>query len=179
MPRPQNKKDLIEAANTEYQKLLVFIDSMTEEERSTPFDFSGDEKKKEAHWKRDKNLRDVLIHLHEWHELTLKWIANNKAGIAKPYLMDGYSWKTYGDMNQIFWKNCQKVSEEEAMKEFQESHKAIMELIASMPEDEMFEKAAYDWTGTSNFASYFISNTSSHYVWAMKKLKAHRKNLKG
>jgi hypothetical protein len=29
-------------------------------------DYSEDEKKKEARWKRDKNLRDVLIHLYEW-----------------------------------------------------------------------------------------------------------------
>ena len=39
---------------------MAFIDSMTEQELATSFDFSGDEKKKEAHWQRDKNLRDVL-----------------------------------------------------------------------------------------------------------------------
>ncbi|WP_206225127.1 ClbS/DfsB family four-helix bundle protein [Parabacteroides sp. ZJ-118] len=26
--------------------------------------------------------------------------------------------------------------------------------------------------------SYFISTTSAHYDWALKKLKAHRKNMK-
>ena len=30
---------------------------MTEEELNTQFDFSKDEKKKEDHWKRDKNLQ--------------------------------------------------------------------------------------------------------------------------
>lgn len=178
MPRPQNKIDLIEAATTEYNKLLVLIDSLTEEELNTPFDFSMDEKKTEAHWKRDKNLRDALMHLHEWHELTLNWIANNKSGIHKPYLMEGYNWKTYGNMNLVFWNNCQKVSLEEAKAKFIESHEKIMKLIEAMPEKEMFERAAYDWEGTSNFAAYFISNTSSHYSWAMKKIKAHRKKVK-
>ena len=73
MARPTTKKDLIEASNSGYESLMAFIDSMTEQELATSFDFSGDEKKKEAHWQRDKNLRDVLVHLHEWHNLTLDW----------------------------------------------------------------------------------------------------------
>lgn len=62
MPRPQAKNDLIEAADLNYDKLLKLIDSMTEIELSTEFDFSSDIKKKEAHWGRDKNLRDIFIH---------------------------------------------------------------------------------------------------------------------
>lgn len=178
MSRPQNKKDLIEAATTEYNKLLDLIGAMTDKELNTPFDFSNSPSKKEAHWKRDKNVRDVLIHLHEWHELTLKWISSNKSGVRKPFLMEGFTWKTYGGMNEVFWKNAQKVSFDKAMEEFQESHQKIMKLIESMPEEEMFERAAYDWEGTSNFASYFISNTSSHYNWAMKKIRVHKKNVK-
>ena len=47
MPRPHTKKDLIEAADLNYDKLLKLIDSMTEIELSTEFDFSSDIKKKE------------------------------------------------------------------------------------------------------------------------------------
>lgn len=70
MPRPTTKNDLMAAAKENYEKLNLFISKMTEEELNTPFDFSKEEKKKEAHWKRDKNLRDVLIHLYEWHVLS-------------------------------------------------------------------------------------------------------------
>lgn len=148
---------------------------MTEKELSTPYDFSHDEKKKEAHWKRDKNLRDVIIHLNEWHNLLLDWIANNKAGIQKPFLMEGYNWKTYGDMNIVFWENCQNISLDEAMTRFKNSHKKIMEAIDTMTNEELFSKDVYDWTGGNAIGSYFISTTSSHYDWAMKKIKAHRK----
>ena len=55
MPRPTTKNDLMIAAKENYEKLNLFISKMTEEELNTPFDFSKDEKKKEAHWKRDKN----------------------------------------------------------------------------------------------------------------------------
>lgn len=177
MGRPQTKDDLIEAANLNYDKLLKLIESMTEVELSTAFDFSADSKKKEAHWGRDKNLRDVIIHLHEWHNLMLGWIANNKAGIHKPFLMEGYNWKTYGDMNIVFWERNQIVSLDEALEQFKASHEKIMALIQTMSNEELFQKNVYNWVGGSTIGSYFISVTSSHYDWAMKKIKAHRKML--
>lgn len=179
MPRPQTKNDLLEAASTNYDKLLKMIDSMTELERNTEFDFLADDKKKEAHWKRDKNLRDVLIHLHEWHNLMLEWVENNKSGIRKPFLMEGYNWKTYGDMNIVFWKRNQGLAMEEAMEQFKESHEKIMQKIAEMSNEELFQKNVFDWVGGSTIGSYFISVTSSHYDWAMKKIKAHRKIVNG
>lgn len=62
MSRPATKADLISAATENYEEMNRLIDSLSEKELSTPFEF--DEKKKEAHWKRDKNLRDVLYLLH-------------------------------------------------------------------------------------------------------------------
>ena len=48
MARPQTKKDLLEAATSNYDKLPKLIASMTEMELSIEFDFSADAKKKEA-----------------------------------------------------------------------------------------------------------------------------------
>ena len=179
MGRPHTKNDLIEAANLNYDNLLKLIDSMTEIELNTEFDFSSDEKKKEAHWRRDRNLRDILIHLYEWHNLMLEWVANNKAGVHKPFIMEGYNWKTYGDMNIVFWKRNQAVSLDAALEQFKESHKKIMEVIQTMSNDELFQKNVYDWVGGSTIGSYYVSVTSSHYDWAMKKIKAHRKMING
>ena len=74
MGRPTAKTDLLTAATANYEKLNTLVSELTEKELSTSFDFSGDEKKKEAHWKRDKNLRDIFIHLYEWHQLLLNWV---------------------------------------------------------------------------------------------------------
>lgn len=175
MARPQTKEDLINAATVNYDKLMKLIDSMTEMELSTEFDFSSDAKKKEAHWGRDKNLRDILVHLHEWHNLVLEWVECNKAGENRSFLLEGYNWKTYGDMNMLFWKQNQFVTLETAMEQFKESHQKVMELIETMSNDELFQKNVYDWVGGSTLGSYYISATSSHYDWAMKKLRAHRK----
>lgn len=180
MPRPKSKDDLLTAAKENYEKLMNMIDGLSEKELSTPFDFSGEPSKKEAHWSRDKNVRDVLIHLYEWHQLLLKFPKNNmgvtdkKSAIA--FLPTEYSWKTYGAMNQAFWSRHQITSLEEAKKLFAKSHADVMKMIEGYSNEELFTPKHFAWTGNAALGSFCVSNTSSHYDWAMKKIKAHKKN---
>lgn len=176
MSRPTTKTDLISAAATNYEKMNILISALTEKELSAPFNFSGDEKKKEAHWKRDKNLRDILVHLYEWHQLLLNWIQSNQNGENKPFLPQPYNWKTYGDMNVGFWEKHQNTTLEDAKSMLEKSHEEVMKLAETYSNEELFSKGIYKWVGESPLGSYFVSVTSSHYDWAMKKLKAHRKN---
>ncbi|MDE5577802.1 MAG: ClbS/DfsB family four-helix bundle protein [Oscillospiraceae bacterium] len=179
MPRPTTKTELLKAAEENYSKLEKLIASLTEEQLNTPFDFSGDEKKKEAHWRRDKNLRDVLVHLYEWHTLLLNWVAANENGESKPFIPEPYNWKTYGEMNVELWKKHQGTSLEKAQKMLEKSHADTLALAEKFSDEELFTKGKFKWVGGSVLGSYFISVTSSHYDWAMKKLKAHIKNCGG
>ena len=178
MARPQTKENLIIAAKENFEKLNTLISKMSDKELTTPFDFSKDEKKKEAHWKRDKNLRDVLIHLYEWHQLILNWVESNRKGEEKPFLPEPYNWRTYGDMNVEFWKKHQNTSLEDATRNLEKSHKDVLELAEKFTNEELFSRKIYKWVGGSTLGSYFVSTTSSHYDWAIKKLKAHQKNCK-
>ena len=180
MPRPTTKAELIDAAQLQWDKLWKLMDSIPGGAQPVVFDFGDDPKLKEAHWKRDKNMRDVLAHLYEWHRLLLEWTAanlNENNGKAKPFLPDSYTWKTYGDMNVEFWKKWQSTSYEDTEKMLRESHGKVLALIESLSDDELFEKKHFPWTGTSNVGSYCISVTSSHYDWAMKKIKLYMKTV--
>lgn len=53
-----------------------------------------------------------------------------------------------------------------------------MDLAQIFSNEELFSKGTYDWVGGSTLGSYFVSVTSSHYDWAMKKIKAHQKKCK-
>ena len=175
MARPQTKENLMIAAKENFEKLNTLISKMSDKELTTPFDFSKDEKKKEAHWKRDKNLRDILIHLYEWHQLILNWVESNQKGEEKPFIPQPYNWRTYGDMNVEFWKKHQNTSLEDATRALQKSHKEVLKLAENFTNEELFSKKVYKWVGGSTLGSYFVSATSSHYDWAIKKLKAHQK----
>jgi len=178
MPRATTKTELIAAANDQWDKMWKMIDSIPGGTQPVVFDFGDDPKLKEAHWKRDKNLRDVLVHLYEWHRLLLEWTAANLNGEAKPFLPEPYTWKTYGEMNLEFWKKCQSTSYDDAGAMLRESHSKVMTLIEGLSDEELFEKKHFPWTGTTNIGSYCISATSSHYDWAMKKIKLYIKTVK-
>ena len=177
MGRATTKTELVCASNEQLEKLLQMIDSMTDDERQTAFNFGDDPKDKEAHWKRDKNPRDVLIHLYEWHQLLLNWVKANQQGDAKPFLPEPYTWKTYSQMNVGFWEKHQNTAYEASRVLLEESHAAVMAVIDTFSNEALFEKKHFSWTGTTTLGSYCISATASHYDWAMKKIKRHIKNL--
>lgn len=176
MSRPRTKTDLLATATSNYEKLNTIIIGLTENEISTSFDFLGDEKKKEAHWKRDLNLRDVLIQLYEWHQLLINWVRSNQNGDNQPFIPTPYNWKTYGEMNLEFWQKHQSTSLEDAKAMLENSHAEVLKLAEAFTNEELFSKGVYKWVGGSTLGSYFVSVTASHYDWAIKKLKAHKKN---
>ncbi|MEG1059716.1 MAG: ClbS/DfsB family four-helix bundle protein [Clostridia bacterium] len=176
MPRPKTKQELLIAAKEQYTKLQNLIQTMSEEEQEKMFTYEVDTEK-EAHWKRDKNLRDVLIHLYEWHQLLLNWVENNTKGITTPFLPEPYNWKTYGEMNIEFWEKHQSTTYQEAQNLLATSHEKVVQVIEKFSNEALFEKGQLKWTGGTTLGSYCVSVTASHYEWAMKKIKKHIKTL--
>lgn len=175
MARPTNKAALLEAAQTSFDKLWQTIDGMEPQVLSTPFDFSDQPNKKEAHWQRDRNLRDVLTHLYEWHQLLINWIERNQAGESAPFLPPPYNWKTYGEMNLVLWQQHQATSLDAAIELVTVSHAKALAHIETFSDQALFTKQYFDWTGSTTLGSYCVSALSSHYEWAIKKLRAHNK----
>ncbi len=178
MPRPRNKEDLLLAAKENFEKLNTLIDSLSEKEMTTLFDFSADVKKTEMHWQRDKNVRDVLAHLYEWHQLMLRFVDGNVDGKSMQFLPQPYNWRTIAPMNETFWEKHQGTSLEEARELLAKSHAEVLQKIESFSNEELFLSKAFPAVGGSVLGSYFVSSTSSHYDWAIKKIKAHQKNCK-
>ena len=166
MPRPTNKAELLAAAQAQFDKLRALIDSLTEQQQSAPFAFED----------RDKNLRDVLMHLYEWHRMMEGW---HDTGTLQGGMPDvpgkGYTWKTLPELNLEIWKKHQAVSLEAAKGLLAESHGVILGLIGQHTDEELFSRGVYKWTKSTTLGAYFVSSTSSHYDWAMKKIKKHKK----
>ena len=167
MARPTTKEQLKQTGDENFSKLFALIRSMTNEEQERTFSFED----------RDKNVRDVLAHLYEWHQLLLNWINNNKSGTKTGFLPEPYNWKTYPQMNIGFWGKHQKTPLGEAVALLEKSHSDVMTLIDSFSNEELFTNKYFSWTGTTSLGSYCVSATSSHYDWAIKKIKKHKKEL--
>jgi hypothetical protein len=73
MPRPTNKKELIELAEINFNKLLEFIDGLPEEIKTKTY-------KNDELNDRDKTVSDVVCHLHEWHLMMANWYKIGMSG---------------------------------------------------------------------------------------------------
>lgn len=99
----------------------------------------------------------------------------NVHGQQQPFLPPPYTWKNYGDLNVEIWREHQETSLEEARTRLASSHQAVSDLIERFSDTELFTKKHFVWTGTTSLGSYCVSVTSSHYDWALAKLRKHRK----
>ena len=167
MARPTTKEQLMQAGEENFKKLFALIYSMTEDEQEKNFLFED----------RDRNVRDVLVHLYEWHQLLLNWVRTNQLGNKANFLPAPYNWKTYPQMNIGFWEKHQKTPLKAAVQLLEKSHLDVITLINSFSNEELFASKYFSWTGTTSLGSYCVSSTSSHYDWALKKIKKHKKGL--
>jgi hypothetical protein len=167
MARPTTKEQLKETSEDNFKKLFTLINSLTKEQQEKSFSFED----------RDKNIRDVIVHLYEWHQLLLNWVKSNHSGNRINFLPEPFNWKTYPQMNIVFWEKHQNTHLEKAISLLEISHYETMKLIGSFSNEESFTNKYFSWTGTTSLGSYCVSATSSHYDWAIKKIKKHKKDF--
>lgn len=165
MARPTSKNDLLEQSEKNYNELFDLINAYTPEEKLEEFPSQF----------MNRDIRDVLAHLHAWHLLMMKWYETGMSGKMPIMPDDGYSWKTTPDLNKVIQQKYHSASLEEIIKLLDDSHKKVTRLIEKHSNEELFEKKRYKWTGTTSLGAYFISSTSSHYDWALKLVKKAKK----
>ena len=122
----------------------------------------------------NRGLQDQILEV----TVPMETILEVKNGVEKSFLPAAYNWRSYGEMNVAFWQKHQQTPLEKAIKLLHQSQEKVLTLAETFTNEELFSKSVYKWVGGSTLGSYFVSCTSSHYDWAMKKLKAHQKNCK-
>ena len=165
MPRPKSKGELLNLSKENFKKLNDFVAQYSATEQNKDFPKGT----------LNRNIRDVLIHLHQWHLLIMNWYNVGMAG-EKPIMpAEGYTWKTLPAFNKWVREKYKAISLAEAKERLNDSYKQVREIIESHSDKELFEKKKYKWTGSTSLGAYFISNTSSHYTWALKLIKKTKK----
>lgn len=165
MPRPSNKSDLLTAAEATYGQLLESLSTFSRAQLSNAFPFPN----------RDRCIRDVLAHLHEWHLLFLNWYSEGMDERIVLMPAPGYTWKETPKLNTALRDKNQRTSLKRVRSNLQETHDQLLHLINAHTNRELFEKGQYSWTGSTTLGSYFTSATSAHYNWAIKLLRKYKR----
>ena len=161
MPKPKSKKDLLDLSQAKYNELISLVESYSKEELEKDFPKGS----------LNRNIRDVLAHLDQWHLMMLGWYNIGMKGVQPDMPAKGYTWKTLPDLNKKIWRDCQNLKFDKTKKQLNHSYLKVQRIIENHTDDELFEKKRYKWTGTTSLAAYLISNTSSHYSWAIRLIK--------
>jgi hypothetical protein len=171
MPRPTNKKELLELSGINFSKLMEFIDSLPEDYKVKAYE--NDELND-----RDKTISDVICHLHEWHLMMEEWYKIGMSGKKPAIPAEDVTWQTLPILNHRIYEKYKGTELKQAITLLNKSHKDVMALIRKHNDDELFTKKKYPWTGTTSLGAYLISATSSHYDWGLKTIKPIKKLLK-
>jgi len=161
MPKPDSKKTLLSTSQENYDRLMNYIDQFNQE------DYLKEFPKKYL----NRNMRDVVAHMHHWHLLFLGWYKEGMKGNKPAMPAEGYTWKKIGELNKEVQKKYSTMPFKEVRKLFMKSHAKVYAIIEKHSDKELFTKKKYFWTGSTSLGAYLISNCSSHYEWGRKLIK--------
>ena len=161
MPRPKTKLELMNLSQENFDKLMDYINQLPKDKQVGQFPPGT----------LNRNISDVLMHLHHWHLMLMEWYKTGMSGEKPEMPAPGYTWKTTSDLNKEINKKYQKTKLKDALKYLKSSHKKVRSIIDSHSQEDLFTKKKYKWTGSTSLGAYLISSTSSHYDWALKLIK--------
>lgn len=161
MAKPKNKAELEAQSTANFQRLITLIEQIPNDKLVADF----------PEGTMNRNIRDIIMHLHHWHLMMLGWYKVGMNGEKPAMPAKGYTWKMTPQLNHHIWDISQNTSTEEALALYSDSHARVHALITAHTDNELFEKKRYHWTGSTSLGAYLISNTASHYDWAYKLIK--------
>lgn len=167
MPRPTSKAELLKASSQQYDKLLEQIDELSPTEQEAEFPPGT----------LNRNIRDILAHLHHWHKMMVDWYTVGMRGDKPNMPAKGYTWTTTPDLNRWIQQQYADLPLRTVRPYFMDSHQQVHQLIEQHSDEELFTKKHYGWTGSTSLGAYLVSSTSSHYDWAIKLIKRVRKQM--
>jgi len=130
MARPKTKSELLFLSKQNFDKLFSFIESLAAAEQIKEFPPGT----------MNRNISDVLMHLHHWHLMMLEWYKTGMSG-AKPEMpAKGYTWKTTPELNKWIWEKYSQTDLDKAKESVKSSFKQVRSVIESHSDEELFEK---------------------------------------
>ena len=161
MAKPKTKIELLDRSLENFEKLFDLIDSLPQTKQNQEFPKGT----------MNRNIRDVLAHLHHWHLMFLDWYKVGMSGEKPAMPTKDYSWKETPALNKWIQKKYQKNNLATVKQFFKESYMDVQKIIEHHTDAELFEKKRYHWTGSTSLGVYLIGATSAHYAWALKLIK--------
>ena len=159
MDRPATKARLLECIRVERQRLEDSLEGLT------PADMVRSPRP--GAW----SVKDILVHISAWEDTFVGWYeAGLKGGkVDKPNFSRA---GVLAEVNRGIYEANKDRSPEDVLAGFKNSYERILALVASIPEEDIFARGKFAWTGTGKLVNYITSNTSLHYPGHLTMIEA-------
>jgi hypothetical protein len=117
------------------------------------------------------SVKDFLVHRTEWGRMMLSWYKTAKSGKTPAVPSEKYKWNQLKELNAEIFAKYKNVSLKQAETDFAKVHDELWQVIKKIPEHDLLTKHVYDFTGSSDLATYFNSATAVHYHSARKHIQ--------
>ena len=159
MSRPTSREELLTRTAADFERLIEAVEEVDPERRLGPSDYPRG------------SIKDMLAHLHAWHEMFLEWERVGRRGVVPEMPAPGYGWRDTPALNMEIHERHKDDAWQTVLANLRDSHTRIRAVIESYGDEELFEKKRFAWTGSTSVGSYAVSATTSHYDWAGKHLR--------
>jgi hypothetical protein len=159
----EQRDALVQRNDDEYAQLKALVDGVRREGRIDET-FAGET--------RDRNVRDVLAHLHAWHLLLEGWYEDGMIGGSPAIPADGYTWRELDALNVVLRERWQNTSIEEVERRLDASHNGLRRLVSAHSDEELFDTGLYRWTRGVRLGEFCLECGGNHYAWARTTITA-------
>lgn len=167
MSVPATKEELLQAIETNYNKLNKELQNISDEIAST--------KNMEGHSKDTvMTVNNLLAYLIGWGKLVLKW--NEKRTLNQPvdFPETGYKWNELGKLAQKFYEDSNEDDFQSLKQKLYKNVADIITLVRSKTDEELYKT---DWYGKWTLGRMIQFNTSSPYKNATARIRKLIKSL--
>lgn len=165
MPIPINKKELIEAIESNFANLKAEL-------KSIPPNLVTNKELPGHAQNTLMSVKDLIAYLTGWGQLILKWHSKKQKKEKVDFPETGYKWNQLGELAQKFYSDYEKKSFKSLNETFEETVVEILNLIESKTNKELYQTTWYEkWT----LGRMIQLNTSSPYQNARLRIRKWKK----
>ncbi|MBE2221410.1 MAG: ClbS/DfsB family four-helix bundle protein [Anaerolineae bacterium] len=160
MPRPVNKEQLLTAMQKEHGSLTNLLATLSPETVNQTSESI-------ENW----TIKDVLSHVTAWEQMVLSWYQAGLRGDVPELPAPGFNWRQIPALNQQIYEQHQMEPYDLVQQEFDASYEEMLATVNTISNEDLFTPERFAWTNKNTMGTYFVSATSSHYVWAQKEIR--------
>ncbi len=162
MAVPQNKNELLNAINVNFEKLLKDLHAVPLSLALTP--------SMEGHVKgTEMSPANLVSYLLGWNELVLRWLERDAAGETVDFPETGFRWNELGRLAQKFYGDYDGVPYRQLVDRLAMAKARIVATIEARSEAELYGRAWYG--GKWSMGRMIQFNMASPYANASRRLR--------